>query len=128
MDAGIVSYGTDVGESEMILIVGPLYSGKKAYAKKLMNWDDNELAQHASWDVQQLAATHKDLKQLAEKLAQKEVVIATEIGGGIVPMNPEERSAREAAGRLTCLLAEKADTVIRVFCGIPTVLKGEEKR
>ena len=27
---------------------------------------------------------------------------------------------------LACLLAKKADTVIRVFCGIPTVIKGEE--
>ena len=65
---------------------------------------------------------------LAEELSQKQVVIATEVGGGIVPATAEERAAREAAGRLSCLLAKKADTVIRVFCGIPTVLKGEEIR
>ena len=35
------------------------------------------------------------------------------------------RADREAAGRLSCLLAARADAVVRVFCGIPTVIKGE---
>jgi len=35
------------------------------------------------------------------------------------------RAAREAAGRLACLLAERADCVVQMFCGLPTVLKGE---
>ena len=39
-------------------------------------------------------------------------------------MDPE-RAAREAAGRLACLLAQRADAVVRVFCGIPVVLKGK---
>ena len=50
---------------------------------------------------------------------------ATVIGGGIVPVDAGERRAREAAGRLACLLAARADTVIEMFCGIPTVLKGD---
>ena len=36
-----------------------------------------------------------------------------------------KKKYREQAGRLACLLAERADTVIRVCCGIPQVLKGE---
>ena len=36
-----------------------------------------------------------------------------------------EREKREAAGRLACLLAARADTVIRVCCGLPQLLKGE---
>ncbi len=110
----------------MVFITGPLYSGKKSVAKSWMHWEDHELEQRAVWDVQQMAAGCKDLEQLAEELSQKEVVIATEVGGGVVPASAKERMAREAAGRLACLLAQKADTVIRVFCGIPTVLKGEE--
>ena len=63
---------------------------------------------------------------LADELAaQYDVVMATEIGGGIVPLEAEQRRAREAAGRLACLLAARADTVIEMFCGIATVLKGE---
>ena len=50
---------------------------------------------------------------------------ATEVGGGVVPIDPADRAAREAAGRLACLLAARADTVIEMFCGIPTVLKGD---
>ena len=93
-----------------------------------MHWDETALAEHAVWDVQNLAVEAVDLGQLADELAKREVVIATEVGGGVVPATPEERAAREAAGRLACLLADRADRVIRVFCGIPTVLKGEMDR
>ena len=40
-------------------------------------------------------------------------------------MDPAERERREAAGRLSCLLAERAETVVRVCCGLPQLLKGE---
>lgn len=112
----------------MVFVTGPLYSGKKDFVKEWMHWDEETLSRNAVWEVQELAAGHDDLEQLAEELSQKQVVIATEVGGGIVPATAEERAAREAAGRLSCLLAKKADTVIRVFCGIPTVIKGEETR
>ena len=52
------------------------------------------------------------------------MVIATEVGGGVVRMDAGQRHEREEAGRLACLLAERADTVVRVCCGIPQVLKG----
>ena len=108
----------------MILITGPLFSGKRSTAKALLHWTDEELAQNAVRDAQELAAGCADLDALAQELAQKPVVIVTEVGGGVVPADPDERAAREAAGRLSCLLAKRAETVIRVFCGIPTILKG----
>ena len=43
------------------------------------------------------------------------------ITGGI----HKQRADREAAGRLACLLAARAECVVQMFCGIPTVLKGE---
>ena len=64
------------------------------------------------------------LRSLADRLSQKEVVIATETGCGVIPLDSRERRNREAAGRLSCLLAERAETVVRVCCGIPQVLKG----
>lgn len=109
----------------MVFITGPLFSGKKSTAKSLMHWDDTMLEQNAVWDVEQMVSGCSDLEKLADRLAEKQVVIASEIGGGVVPVAPEQRAQREAAGRLSCLLAQRADTVIRVFCGIPTVLKGE---
>ena len=76
--------------------------------------------------MQDLAADAQDLTTLADELAARyDVVMATEIGGGVVPMDAGQRAAREAAGRLACLLAARADIVVEMFCGIPTVLKGE---
>ena len=93
----------------MIFITGPLYSGKRTFAQKIGG--------RFIFDVQKLAADADDLDRLADKLAADyDVVAATDAG---------ERQAREAAGRLACLLAARADTVIEMFCGIPTVLKGE---
>ena len=108
----------------MIFITGPLFSGKKEAAMALLGCGEEELARRAVWDVQELAAECGDLERLAEELAAYDVVISTEPGGGVVPADPQERAAREAAGRLNCLLALGAETVVRVFCGIPTVLKG----
>lgn len=109
----------------MIFITGPLYSGKRDTACRLLGCGREELADRAVWDVQALAAEREDLEALAEELSRYEAVIAVEVGGGVVPMDPAERKAREAAGRLSCLLARRAERVVRVFCGLPVVLKGE---
>lgn len=108
----------------MIFVTGPLFAGKKTYIKSALGLSDGELASRAVWDVQELAAG-AELDRLAEELSKKDIVIATEIGGGVVPMDAGERAKREAAGRLACLLAARADTVIRVCCGLPQLLKGD---
>ena len=107
----------------MIFITGPLYSGTREYACSLLNCGMEQLADRAVWDVQSLAANCADLDALADELTRHDVVIATEVGGGVVPVDAAERAAREAAGRLSCLLARRAERVIRVFCGLPMVLK-----
>ena len=81
----------------MIFIFGPLWSGKRAAAKELLGWNDAELSRRAVWDVQELARERTDLETLAEELSRREVVIATEVGGGIVPVEAAEREARERA-------------------------------
>lgn len=109
----------------MIFITGPLFSGKRACAKALLHCDDAALAHYAVWEVQDQAAGCPDLAALADRLARDyQVVIATEVGGGVVPIDAQERAAREAAGRLACLLAARATRVVRVFCGIPVTIKG----
>ncbi len=107
----------------MIFVTGPLYAGKKTDVKKTLGLTDAELADCAVWDVQELAGTAEP-DELAERLCKYEIVISTEIGGGVVPVDPGERAHREAAGRLACCLAERADCVVRVCCGLPQVLKG----
>ena len=112
----------------MVLILGPLYGGKREYACALLGCGREELARYAVWDAQALAADCPDLPSLAEELARHAVVIATETGGGVVPVERRARRAREAEGQLLCLLAARAERVIRVFYGLPVVLKDTEAR
>lgn len=109
----------------MIFVTGPLFAGKKEYIRTALGWTEEELAQRAVWDVQDLAPEAENLEALAQSLSRHPVVIATEVGGGVVPVSPDQRQGREAAGRLACLLAQQAETVVRVCCGLPQVLKGE---
>lgn len=109
----------------MIFVTGPLFAGKRAYVRAALGLSEAELAARAVWDVQELAAGAPDLVALADELARHDVVIATEVGGGVVPVDAAQRAGREAAGRLACLLAARADTVVRVCCGLPQILKGE---
>ena len=60
--------------------------------------------------------------QFAEKKPDT-IVIADEIGNGIVPLDAFEREHREQTGRAEILLAKKADEVIRVICGIGQKIK-----
>lgn len=68
------------------------------------------------------------LDALVEKLSERDVVVCTEVGAGVVPIDPEERAFREAAGRLAVALAKRARCVVRVVCGLPQVLKGNLPR
>ena len=108
----------------MIFVTGPLFAGKEEFIKTALGMDDEEFSRCAVRDVQELACASADLEALAEELSRKRIVIATEVGGGIVPADERQRREREAAGRLACLLAARAETVIRVCCGLPQVLKG----
>ena len=101
----------------MLFITGPLYSGKRTFAV--------QFGGRQIYEVQDRAAEMAGLQALADELAAYDVVTATEVGGGIVPIDPAERARREAAGRLACLLAARADCVVQLFCGLPTILKGE---
>ena len=122
----------------MIFVIGPLFSGKQDYIMQALGWSETDFLEKAVRDVQNLAAEaaeavetshsplddlQEKLRSLADRLTQKEVVIATETGCGVIPLDPRERRNREAAGRLSCLLAERAETVVRICCGIPQVLK-----
>lgn len=52
------------------------------------------------------------------------VIVANEVGQGIVPDNAVSRSFREAQGRLNIALAGQADLVVQVTAGLPLALKG----
>lgn len=49
--------------------------------------------------------------------------IMDEVGNGIVPIEKSDRDYREAVGNIGCFLAQNAERVIRVICGIGQVIK-----
>ncbi len=53
------------------------------------------------------------------------LLIANEVGYGVVPDNALARRFRDAAGLLNQAVAEVADSVVLVTAGLPVVLKGE---
>ena len=66
----------------------------------------------------------EEVKALLER-SDPRVVIADEIGCGLVPIDPFERAWREETGRILCALAREAEAVVRVHCGFPQAIKGE---
>ena len=131
--------GTEEKRAEMVFVTGPLFSGKRKAAAELLGIPAEEIRVCGNGEqdirkkqssgiaeVQILAAGCRDEKepeQLADKLSEYDVVISSETGCGVVPADPAAREAREKAGRLNCLLAARASKVVRVFCGIPQVIK-----
>ena len=75
---------------------------------------------HAGRDVDREAG------RLLESLAAPAVpvvLVANEVGLGVVPDNPMARAFRDQAGRLNQALAGRADRVAFVAAGLPLVLK-----
>ena len=107
----------------MILIVGGLAAGKRAYARDVLGYGPADF----TTDSQTPAPVLSDLQNLPEAkledLLQKEVIICNEVGCGLVPIQAEERQRREAVGRLCCQLAERAEAVYRISCGLAIRLK-----
>ena len=123
-----------------ILIVGGACQGKREYAQKAFGLNEREiLPWNEEWEAAScIADLHLRVRACLEKgLTQQEVlekllpfcrgkiVLCDDIFCGVVPLDALERQWREVTGRLLCLLAQEADTVIRMQCGLPQAIKGE---
>lgn len=67
-----------------------------------------------------------DIRAFVDEICEKNpdiIIISDEVGCGVVPEDGFEREWRERAGRANCYIASRADEVVRVVCGIGTVIK-----
>lgn len=129
-----------------VLIVGGAGQGKREYAVRQYSLSDVNIftggetaLEHADafFALDRLHLLFLELMERGEDpqdwvrehiLAREDwVVLCDEVGCGVVPVDAFLRRWREEVGRACCALAEQADTVVRVTCGIALCLKGRAR-
>lgn len=125
----------------MHLIIGGAWQGKRDYAVKTFGlsekqiysfsedctpeWDYpclNRLEEFVLYCVKNRLSAREILERNRDKW-QGSVIICREIFSGVVPVDGVIRAWREETGRTLSWLAEQAEDVTRLFCGIPQKLK-----
>lgn len=69
---------------------------------------------------------HQEPREFARQFCAENpdaIVIANEVGAGVVPIAAEDRRFREAVGRALCIIAQEAESVTRCVCGIGVRIK-----
>jgi adenosylcobinamide kinase/adenosylcobinamide-phosphate guanylyltransferase len=127
------------------VILGGAFNGKRAYVEKMLHVGGKHQVEwiDAASETQVLSPNTEvivvyGVEHIAEPnlgilLLQLEqwdevvevIVIATEIGRGIVPMEASMRKLRDDVGRFYQQLFTKADSVTRIWYGISQTIKGD---
>ena len=126
----------------MKLVTGGAFQGKKEYAKLRFGLKDEDMTDGALVSFEEIFQCRcmyhfhewvkKGLKEnwdfggLEDRLLATNpqiLLITNELGYGVVPVDAFDRNYRETAGRVCTRLAAKSSQVIRVVCGIGTVIK-----
>lgn len=130
----------------MILITGGAFQGKLEAAEELFSEKESgkeplvlEGTQKELERLQKVDIIHdfhlwirgileesKDPYEMTEKLLETNpsvIIILNQMGCGIVPIDSFDRKYRETVGRIGCLLAQKAEEVYLLNCGIARRLK-----
>ncbi len=110
----------------MILIIGGSHQGKTSFAQK--NFSDavliDELHILIKERLDQGISETDIMSEILEKTRGSNcVVIADELGNGVVPIDRADRQWRECTGRILIELAAGATEVYRVVCGIGQRIK-----
>ena len=126
----------------MELYIGGYAQGKLAYVKQQFDLSEYEqydrvlpvsgtggkniLIDHLHLWVKKQLEEQNDPETALRTFLEKQtnwILISDEVGNGIVPMDTLEREYRERTGRMLITVAQQADEVIRVVCGIGQKLK-----
>ena len=108
----------------MRLYIGGAYQGQSELARAenpdaLILFDFHEA-------VREAVLRGKDARAFARSVIEAHpdaVIVANEVGAGVVPVLAQERAFREAVGRALCVIAQEAEQVMRVVCGIGVRIK-----
>ena len=120
----------------MILIIGGAYQGKMDFAKDALCVTDADVytcgngeidfSRRCIYKIEEFTYNHPDpigyFKAHREQW-QGSILICQDIFCGVVPMGAENRVWRQNTGRLCQYLAQEADQVFRIFCGLEQRLK-----
>lgn len=127
-------------ENRFHIIMGGAFQGKTQYATKI--YPGLELTDGFNCPLDEIEScmainefhsftrrwllegrTKEALLTILGKNENLQLLISDEIGYGLVPIDDFEREYREFHGRVMTELAERADRVERVVCGIPQRIK-----
>ena len=109
----------------MILIIGGYAQGKTQYAVESCGASPENiiyLNKRVKKCFDEGQSTVAWLDEINENDSEY-ILIADEIGNGIVPLDPYERKLREITGRAQTEAAKRSREVIRVICGIGQRIK-----
>ena len=127
----------------MIFITGGTCQGKKEFAKKEFLITDADIVSGKNvHDVKDISGykvvsdyeyivrhnLESGIDSETEYKALREsnpdiIIIASEVGCGIIPMEESENTFREKTGSIMCIAAGDADAVYKVVCGIAKKIK-----
>jgi len=127
----------------MKLIFGGVYQGKLSYALTRFGVTNDDVyfcdAENANlppskpifyeidkWILALVKADADIIKATADFFSAhpNSVIICNDISCGVVPMDPTLRRWRDEVGRFMGQAAQISGEVVRMYCGIPTILKG----
>lgn len=110
----------------MILVVGGSYQGKTEFARgKFGNISYfNQFHLFVKKRLSEGKSQSEILTEIRQIISVGEwVIIADEVGNGIVPIDESDRRWREVSGAILIEIAAEADEVYRVACGIGQRIK-----
>lgn len=124
----------------MILVIGGAFQGKQQFARGLSgeeDWADGQTCEEKELDtcggmtrfheyIRNRLAEGQDCTGIPERVMRTNphvVLVANELGCGVVPVDAFDRRYRETVGRVCTALAEEAEAVYRVICGIGMKIK-----
>lgn len=108
----------------MKLYIGGAFQGQDELAAKENPSSELFLDFHET--IRAACDSGESPREFANRFADEHsnaVIVANEVGSGVVPLNASERMYRENTGRALCVIASRAESVIRVVCGIGTRIK-----